>query len=81
MKRHTKAQTIGDYWTIDFDSNPKVMQELEARLRQDPTVLRWTTLKLGSRLMECVEKPVQTEQATFKELKEFRQAIADRSFL
>ncbi|CAG7850516.1 SubName: Full=Uncharacterized protein {ECO:0000313/EMBL:CCA67582.1} [Serendipita indica DSM 11827] len=61
MKRHTRPQTLGDYWVMHFDANPKIMQDLEARLRQDPTVLRWTTLKLGSSLMKSVQHPSQTE--------------------
>jgi small subunit ribosomal protein S6 len=51
-----------------FDANPKIMEELQARLRQDPTVLRSTTLKVGSQLMKCIESPSRTETPTFKQL-------------
>ncbi|PVG02360.1 hypothetical protein CPB86DRAFT_804659 [Serendipita vermifera] len=68
MKRHTRAQTLGDYWVMNFDANPKIMEELQARLRQDPTVLRSTTLKVGSQLMKSIQPPSRTEIPTFKQL-------------
>ncbi|KIM30659.1 hypothetical protein M408DRAFT_328194 [Serendipita vermifera MAFF 305830] len=66
MKRHTKAQTLGDYWTMEFDANPRTMDELQKRLRQDPTVLRSTTLKLGSQLMESIQNPSKTRLHGFR---------------
>lgn len=56
------------YWTMEFDVNPRVMEELQARLRQDPTVLRSTTLKLGDQLMQSVRHPQQTEQKSYRQL-------------
>jgi ribosomal protein S6 len=51
---------------MEFDANPRTMEELQKRLRQDPTVLRSTTLKLGSRLMESVRNPSKTQLPQFK---------------
>jgi ribosomal protein S6 len=51
---------------MEFDANPRTMEELQKRLRQDPTVLRSTTLKLGSQLMESVHNPSKTQLPRFK---------------
>ncbi|PFH51561.1 hypothetical protein AMATHDRAFT_142313 [Amanita thiersii Skay4041] len=49
MKRHSgKYQKRGDYWTMQFDTAPRTLQSLNELMRQDPRVLRWTILKMGS---------------------------------
>ncbi|KAJ3844679.1 ribosomal protein S6 [Lentinula raphanica] len=49
MKRHAGYNSYGDYWTLHFDTSPRTLQSLNKIMRQDPLVLRWTVLKLGSK--------------------------------
>ncbi|GAA5905114.1 bS6m family ribosomal protein [Sporobolomyces salmoneus] len=51
------AGWIGDYWTMRFDCNPPTLTALNERLRLDPLVLRWTTLKVGSTLSQVTNPP------------------------
>lgn len=37
------------YWTMHFDTAPRTLLSLNRLMRQDPRVVRWTVLKLGSR--------------------------------
>ncbi|KAJ6593996.1 ribosomal protein S6 [Mycena capillaripes] len=49
MRRHGNYHEIGDYWTMHFDTAPRTLLALNALMRRDPRVIRWTVLKLGSR--------------------------------
>ncbi|KAJ7045611.1 ribosomal protein S6, partial [Mycena alexandri] len=49
MRRHGNYHEIGDYWTMHFDTAPRTLRTLNGLMRQDPRVIRWTVLKLGSR--------------------------------
>ncbi|GAA6042227.1 hypothetical protein JCM8097_005104 [Rhodosporidiobolus ruineniae] len=44
------GEWVGDYFSLTFDCSPPTLAALNSRLRLDPSVLRWTTLKLGSTL-------------------------------
>ena len=35
---------------MKFDANPPTVAALNERLRLDPRVLRWTTLKMGTKI-------------------------------
>lgn len=35
---------------MHFDTSPPVLSQLSSRLRADPRVVKWTTLKLGEKL-------------------------------
>ncbi|KAF5370879.1 hypothetical protein D9758_002011 [Tetrapyrgos nigripes] len=50
MRRHKTYHNIGDYWTLHFDTSPRTLQSLNKIMRQDPLVIRWTVLKLGSKV-------------------------------
>lgn len=43
---------------MQFDTNPRVLNTLSNRLRTDPRVIKWTTLKLGERLDQIVPKGI-----------------------
>ncbi|CAO1631836.1 unnamed protein product [Parajaminaea phylloscopi] len=51
-KRHQQYHTEGDYFLMHFDTSPPVLSHLSSRLRADPRVVKWTTLKLGEKLHE-----------------------------
>lgn len=51
------------YWTMTFDTSPRILKELGASLRRDPAVIRWTMLKQG----EKVEDIVTTREKTVRE--------------
>lgn len=42
---------------MKFDANPPTVAALNARLKLDPRVLRWTTLKVGTTLAEITAPP------------------------
>lgn len=42
------------YFLLHFDTSPPVLSALSSRLRADPRVVKWTTLKLGSTLSSLV---------------------------
>ncbi|BGP13550.1 hypothetical protein JCM10213_004199 [Rhodosporidiobolus nylandii] len=44
------GEWVGDYFSLTFDCSPPTLAALNNRLRLDPSVLRWTTLKLGATL-------------------------------
>ncbi|CAE6444631.1 unnamed protein product [Rhizoctonia solani] len=60
MRSHQQWHTTGDYWTMHFDTSPKVMQALGARMRQDPRVIRVNTIKLGEKLEDIVKTQEKT---------------------
>ena len=39
---------------MQFDTNTPTLKVLNDRLRQDPRVIKWNTLKLGEKLREFV---------------------------
>ncbi|KAI6046080.1 hypothetical protein EDC04DRAFT_1871086 [Pisolithus marmoratus] len=47
MRRHRQVYTIGDYWTMYFDTSPHGLKSLTGVIRRDPRVIRWTMLKQG----------------------------------
>ncbi|WFD27431.1 hypothetical protein MNAN1_002427 [Malassezia nana] len=53
-RRHQAYHTSGDYWLMQFDTNAPTLKVLNDRLRQDPRVIKWNTLKLGEKLNEIV---------------------------
>ncbi|KAF8320699.1 hypothetical protein DL93DRAFT_2073341 [Clavulina sp. PMI_390] len=55
MRSHKQWYTAGDYWTMHYDASPSLKSDVESRLRQDPRVIRWTTLKLGEKLEDVVK--------------------------
>lgn len=60
MRRHKQYYTIGDYWTMDFDTSPRTLRTLAGMMRRDQRVIRWTMLKLGEKAEDVVIKPEQT---------------------
>ncbi|KAL5507304.1 hypothetical protein ACEPAH_6760 [Sanghuangporus vaninii] len=55
MRRHKHNHIIGDYWHMNFDASPTVLQQLNDRMRADHRVVRWTMLKLGERLADVAD--------------------------
>ncbi|TFK44790.1 ribosomal protein S6 [Crucibulum laeve] len=55
MKRHGKYETLGDYWTLHFDTSPRTLRSLNSIMRRDPRVLRWTVLKLGDKVEDIAK--------------------------
>lgn len=64
-RRHQQYHTAGEcvptkavrtltrsYWLMQFDTNAPTLRVLNERLRQDPRVIKWNTLKLGEKLNE-----------------------------
>ena len=39
-----------------FDTNPSVLSEINGRMRSDPRVLKWTTLRKGVSLDEVTQQ-------------------------
>ncbi|CCL99862.1 uncharacterized protein FIBRA_01887 [Fibroporia radiculosa] len=60
MRRHKQYHQIGDYWMMYFDASPRTLHDLNAIMRRDPRVVRWTMLKLGDRVEDMVKPPAQT---------------------
>ncbi|GAA5905665.1 hypothetical protein JCM6882_008741 [Rhodosporidiobolus microsporus] len=54
------GEVVGDYFSLTFDCNPPTLSALNTRLRLDPSVLRWTTLKLGAKLEEVARAREET---------------------
>lgn len=48
------------YWTMHFDANPLIIQELGKKLAVDTRVLRHTFIKLGDKLETVIERPDKT---------------------
>lgn len=48
---------INSYFTLRFDCNPPTLSALNSRLRLDPSVLRFTTVKVGSTLDRVATSP------------------------
>lgn len=60
MRRHKQYYTVGDYWTMDFDTSPRTLRTLAGTMRRDHRVIRWTMLKLGEKAEDVVTSPEQT---------------------
>ncbi|GAA6003287.1 hypothetical protein JCM10207_001844 [Rhodosporidiobolus poonsookiae] len=58
------GELMGDYLSLTFDCSPPTLSQLNTRLRLDPSVLRWTTLKLGATL-EQVTQPREQQGVRF----------------
>ncbi|KAF9237530.1 ribosomal protein S6 [Melanogaster broomeanus] len=54
MKRRRQKYTIGDYWTMYFDTSPRTLNSLTAMVRRDPRVIRWTMIKQGDKVEDVV---------------------------
>lgn len=48
------------YWTMHFDANPLVVQDLGKKLAVDTRVLRHTFIKLGDKLETVIQRPDKT---------------------
>ncbi|PWN91577.1 hypothetical protein FA10DRAFT_300176 [Acaromyces ingoldii] len=55
-RRHQQYHETGDHFLLHFDTNPRILNQLSSRLRADPRVIKWTTLKLGERLDQITPK-------------------------
>ncbi|KAH8828088.1 ribosomal protein S6 [Flagelloscypha sp. PMI_526] len=52
MQRHDMNGTHhskGDYWTVHFDTGPRVVKSLNQLMMLDPRVLRWHIVKLATK--------------------------------
>ncbi|KAF8893953.1 ribosomal protein S6 [Infundibulicybe gibba] len=56
MKRHGPYESVGDYWTLHFDTSPRTLKSLNSIMRRDPRVLRWTVLKLGEKVEDIAKE-------------------------
>lgn len=54
MRRHRQVYTIGDYWSMYFDTSPAGLRSLTGMIRRDPRVIRWTMLKQGDKVEDVV---------------------------
>jgi len=50
------APPCSSHFLLHFDTNPRVLATLTARLRADPRVIKYTALKLGEKLDEITPK-------------------------
>jgi small subunit ribosomal protein S6 len=50
MKRHQEIFEHGTYYTMKFDSSPKVMNSLSDALKLNENVIRHSIVKLGDKL-------------------------------
>ncbi|KAG5353766.1 putative 28S ribosomal protein S6, mitochondrial [Termitomyces sp. J132] len=69
MRRHKAIHTCGDYWTLHFDTAPRTLRTLNAIMRRDPRVIRWTVLKLADKVEDIAEeghKVRHTAQTTLR---------------
>ncbi|KDN41794.1 hypothetical protein K437DRAFT_258139, partial [Tilletiaria anomala UBC 951] len=53
-RAHQQWHTEGDYFLMQFDTNPRTLETLYGRLRADPRVVKYTALKLGDKLQDIV---------------------------
>ncbi|KAI0745435.1 ribosomal protein S6 [Earliella scabrosa] len=60
MRRKKQYHNIGDYWTMQFDASPTTLSSLNAIMRHDPRVVRWTSLKVGEKLEDVFQLGEQT---------------------
>ncbi|KAG1716632.1 hypothetical protein ID866_510 [Astraeus odoratus] len=54
MRKRRQVYTIGDYWTMYFDTSPQGLKSLTGLIRRDPRVIRWTMLKQGDKVEDVV---------------------------
>jgi len=62
MRRHQQYYSVGDHFTVLFDTSPPVLSALNEQLRVDPSVIRWTTIKKGSTIKDLIPKREFTMQ-------------------
>ncbi|EJU04205.1 hypothetical protein DACRYDRAFT_63860 [Dacryopinax primogenitus] len=60
IRSHQAWHSYGDYWTMRFDASPKLMKTVTSSLTQDPRVIKWTVIKLGTKLEDILEPPSKT---------------------
>ncbi|KAF9051224.1 hypothetical protein BDZ89DRAFT_529288 [Hymenopellis radicata] len=58
---------LGDYWSLHFDTSPRILTSLNKFLRQEPTVIRWTILKQGEKLEDVAHKGRRLIHSPLKE--------------
>ncbi|KAG6849831.1 hypothetical protein H0H93_004640 [Arthromyces matolae] len=63
MRRHKAIHSIGDYWTLHFDTAPRTLTSLNAIMRRDPRVIRWTLLKLADKVEDVAEEGLKAIEA------------------
>ncbi|KAM6502199.1 Ribosomal protein S6 [Amanita muscaria] len=71
MRRHKVYHQRGDYWTMHFDTSPHTLQSLNKLMRQDPRVIRWTVLNLGSKVENVAsegQKAVKGDSQTYADI-------------
>ncbi|KZT24262.1 ribosomal protein S6 [Neolentinus lepideus HHB14362 ss-1] len=68
MHRHGQNHTVGDYWMMYFDTSPRVLREFNSIMRKDPSVIRWTTLKVGDKVEEIVSRPEKTLSDSYAQM-------------
>ncbi|KAG6903025.1 hypothetical protein C0995_007458 [Termitomyces sp. Mi166 len=56
MRRHKAVHSVGDYWTLHFDTAPRTLRTLNAIMRGDPRVIRWTVLKLADKVEDIAKE-------------------------
>ncbi|KAG6886156.1 hypothetical protein C0993_000674 [Termitomyces sp. T159_Od127] len=62
MRRHKAVHSVGDYWTLHFDTAPRTLRSLNAIMRRDPRVIRWTVLKLAEKVEDVAEEGQKARQ-------------------
>lgn len=64
----TSFLKLCSYWTMHYDASPKLMNSLISQLRQDPRVIRWTTLKRGEAIKDVAGFRERTVGSEFDRL-------------
>ncbi|KAK1927042.1 hypothetical protein DB88DRAFT_476484 [Papiliotrema laurentii] len=54
VRRNQQYHTRGDYFTMLFDTSPKMLKQMNEQLNRDPLVVKWTLLKKGDKLSTLV---------------------------
>jgi small subunit ribosomal protein S6 len=44
------------YWTLHFDTAPRTLRTLNSIMRRDPRVIRWTVLRLGTKVEDIAKE-------------------------
>lgn len=52
------------YWTMHFDTAPRTLRSLNSIMRRDPRVIRWTVLKLGSKVEDIAKEGQKAQKGT-----------------
>ncbi|KAG6832635.1 hypothetical protein H0H92_014471 [Tricholoma furcatifolium] len=68
MRRHKAIHRQGDYWTLHFDTAPDTLRSLNAIMRSEPRVIRWTVLKLADKVQDLdIQGQKMTSNSTFSD--------------